>query len=125
MIKKDISNRQDIDKMIRLFYDKLLDDSLMRPIFIDAVDLDFEAHFDILVDFWDNILFYSGAYKRNAMLPHLKLHEIYPFNKKHFIKWLALFNLSVDELFLGEKANLAKERAQSIATIMQMKMKIG
>ena len=118
----DIQSRADIDQIVRSFYDKLLADELMRPIFTEAVKLDFEAHFSILVDFWDNILFYSGAYTRNAMMPHLHLHKIYPLKKEHFDQWLKLFNLSVDEGFEGEKASLAKERAFSIATIMQIKV---
>jgi hemoglobin len=32
------------------------------------------------------------------------------------------FNNTVDELFEGEKAFIAKERAQSIATVMQIKL---
>lgn len=118
----DIENRDHIDKVVRLFYDKLLVDELMKPIFLDAVKLDFEAHFDILVDFWDNILFYTGAYKRNAMMPHLHLHQMYPLKKEHFETWLRLFDESVDELHQGEKAEQAKERAHSIGTIMQMKI---
>ena len=36
--------------------------------------------------------------------------------------WLHYFNSTVDELFEGQVAFLAKQRAKSIATIMQIKM---
>jgi len=118
----DIQNREHIDKVVRLFYDKLLSNELMKPIFLDAVKIDFEEHFGILVDFWDNILFYTGAYQRNAMMPHLDLHKVFPLKKVHFDTWLTLFEDSINELYEGEKANQAIERARSIGTIMQMKL---
>ncbi|MEJ7586649.1 MAG: hypothetical protein WKI04_03700 [Ferruginibacter sp.] len=42
--------------------------------------------------------------------------------KKYFETWLSLFNSSTDELFEGKIASLAKTRAKSIASIMQIKM---
>lgn len=118
----DIKDRFDIDVLVRLFYNKLLNNELMKPIFLDVIKIDFEAHFEILVDFWDNVLFHTGVYQRNAMLPHIELNKLHPFRKEHFVEWLALFNESVDELFTGKNANTAKERAFSIATIMEMKL---
>jgi len=52
----------------------------------------------------------------------LTLHQQSPLQKQHFETWLKYFNESVDELFEGEKAFLAKERALSIATVMQIKI---
>ncbi len=122
MKKKDIQNRADIDRLMRYFYDKLLEDSEMDIIFNKVLTMDFEHHFSILVDFWDNILFYTGAYKNNAMAKHFALNDKYPLTKEHFDTWLGFFHEAVDELFTGEKAELAKSRATSIATIMQIKM---
>jgi len=56
------------------------------------------------------------------MQPHLILHQKSPLEKHHFETWLRYFNNTVDELFEGEKAFIAKERAQSIATVMQIKL---
>lgn len=122
MNKTDIRNRADIDHLMRYFYDKLLQDAEMDIIFNKVLTMNFTHHFSTLVDFWDNILFYTGAYKNNAMAKHFELNDKYPLNKAHFDTWLSLFVLSVDELFAGEKADLAKTRATSIATIMQLKM---
>ena len=77
---------------------------------------------DILVNFWDSVLFQNDVYRKNAMQPHLILHQQSPLQKHHFETWLTYFNESVDELFEGEKAFLAKERALSIATVMQIKI---
>ena len=80
-----------------------------------------EKHLNTLVDFWDNILFYTGTYGKNAMQPHLLLHQKKPFSKIHFDTWLKLFNQSVDDNFKGENASVLKNRALSVATIMRIK----
>ena len=41
---------------------------------------------------------------------------------EHFRRWTYLFNLTIDELFEGENAERAKQRALSIATVMQVKL---
>jgi len=56
------------------------------------------------------------------MTPHINLHRVARLTKKHFTRWLQLFTATVDELFEGEKAELAKQRALSIATVMQLKL---
>lgn len=122
MDKKDIQSRNDIDKLMRLFYEKLLADHDMAPIFEKVVEKGLDHHFDILVDFWDNILFFTGAYKNNAMAKHMELNAWYPLKELHFEKWIGFFNSSVNELFEGKKAELAIERAQQIAILMQMKI---
>ena len=121
-MKKDIENREDLLKLLTLFYNKLLADSSISYLFTDVAKIDLYHHLDILVDFWDSILFQSDTYRKNAMQPHMILHQRSPLQKHHFETWLKYFNGSVEELFEGEKAFLAKERALSIATIMRIKV---
>ena len=121
-MKPDIQNRGDLMRLVETFYEKLLADPVMSPIFLEVAKIDLEEHLPVLVDFWDSILFFTAKYKGNAMEPHIRLHDQYPLNKGHFKKWLAFFNLSVDELFEGEKAQLAKDRAKSIALLMEVKV---
>lgn len=121
-MKKDISGREDILQLMKLFYSKLLADDSISYLFTEVAKIDLLPHLDTLVDFWDNILFQNDVYRKNAMQPHLTLHHQSPLHKKHFETWLRYFNQSVDELFEGEKAFLAKERALSIATVMQIKI---
>jgi hemoglobin len=121
-MKKDISNREDLLKILTHFYKKLLADKSISYLFTDVARVDLPHHLDILVDFWDSILFQKDAYRKNAMQPHMVLHQKSPLQKHHFQTWLKYFNESVDELFEGEKAFLAKERALSIATVMQIRV---
>ncbi len=122
-MKRDIENRKDIYEIVKNFYVKLMNDDLMSHFFTDFKDpIHLEEHLQVLVDFWDNMLFYTGTYQKNAMKPHLDLQLTKPFEKKHFNQWLSFFNSSVDELFEGQNAHNAKTRALSIATVMEIKI---
>lgn len=121
-MKNDIQNRADLLQLVTRFYEKLLADPLISYLFTDVSKIDLSHHLPVLVDFWDNVLFQSDTYRKNAMQPHLDLHAQSPLTKEHFVTWLRYFKESVDELFDGEKAFLAKERATSIATVMQIKI---
>ena len=123
-MKSDIQNRKDIKKLVSAFYEKLLQDEEFKHIFLEVAKIDILEHLDIIVDFWKSVLFQAGKYKRNLVDIHLDLNQKYNYglNEKHFNDWLALFNTTVDELFEGEKAKGAKDRALSIATIIKMKI---
>lgn len=121
-MKKDIADRNDLLKLLTLFYSKLLADRSISYLFTDIAKIDLPHHMDTLVNFWDSVLFQNDVYRKNAMQPHLILHQKSPLQKHHFDTWLTYFNESVDELFDGEKAFLAKERALSIATVIQIKV---
>ena len=120
--KKDIENRGDLLAIVRLFYDKLPADNTINYLFTEVAKIDLEPHLEILVDFWDHILFGSSTYRKNAMKPHLDLHAQSPLEFHHFKTWLQYFHESVDHYFAGEKAFLIKERATSIATVMRIKI---
>lgn len=122
-MKRDIENREDIYLLVKDFYVKLLNDAVMHHFFEEFTNPELlEKHLLTLVDFWDNILFYSGTYQKNAMKPHLDLQQQKPFKSEHFQRWLLHFNNTVDEHFSGEIAHAAKSRALSIATVMQIKI---
>lgn len=119
----DIATREHIYILVKQFYVKLRQDALLKHFFEDLnTEGKLERHLQILVDFWEQQLFYTGNYKRNALQPHVQLHHKKPFLKKHFKRWLYLFTETIDELFDGIKAHQAKVKAQSIATVMQIKI---
>ena len=121
-MNKDIENREDLLLLVTRFYEKLLADDSISYLFTAVARINLAHHLPVLVDFWDSILFQSDTYRKNAMQPHMALHQKSPLSKHHFESWLRYFKETVDELFEGEKAFLAKERATSIATVMQIKI---
>ena len=119
----DIDSREDLYKIVSLFYQKLFEDSEMKQFFTDFLEpTSLEKHLQVLVDFWDGVLFHSGTYSKNAMAPHMLKHREMPFKSKHFKKWMLLFSDSIDVLFEGVNAETLKNRAQSIATVMELKI---
>ena len=125
MAKTDIRDRKDLEVLMNAFYSKLLQDTTINYIFIDVAKIDIKEHIPVIVDFWETILFQTGTYQKNAIQPHLDLNQKTPFKAAHFKTWLSHFEETVDQLFEGETATRAKQRANSIATIMQIKLKTG
>ncbi len=121
-MKNDISSRQDIEQLIIEFYEKVKPDPTIGFIFTEIVKTNWEHHIPVIVDFWEGILLDNPVYQRNAMEVHYHLNNQMPLQKEHFKTWLNLFNCSVDVLFEGKIATLAKTRAKSIADVMQFKM---
>jgi len=120
--RHDIENRGDIEKLINSFYDKVKRDEVIGFIFNDVAKVNWEKHLPVMYGFWENIIFFKNTYNGNPMLVHIHLNEIIKLRKEHFERWLQLLTNTVDELFEGEKAALAKEKAISIATIMKTKI---
>ncbi len=118
----DIENRADIEKLIVSFYEKVKLDTTIGFIFNEVVAMDWPHHIPVIVDFWETILLDNPVYKKNAMEVHYDLNKKVSLKKEHFTSWLYLFTSTVDELYEGEIAMLAKTRAKSIAEVMLFKM---
>jgi hemoglobin len=56
------------------------------------------------------------------MFVHKRLNARIALEPAHFERWKKLFVETVRELFEGDKAELAEQRAVSIATVMQLKI---
>ncbi len=119
---KDIHSREDITLLLRNFYQKALNDPSIGSFFTEIAQIDLEAHLPHITDFWEQQLFYTGTYKKNVLQIHQNIHSQKVIQTIHFEQWLSLFNSTVDELFKGEKADLAKTRALSIATVIRVKI---
>jgi hemoglobin len=119
MRKKDIANKQDLEIIVNHFYEKVKQDDLIAIMF---EHVNWDTHLPLMYDFWDNVLFYTGNYTGNPMAKHMMANDRFQMTKNHFERWLMLFDKTVDELFSGKNAALLKERARSIATIMQIKI---
>lgn len=121
-MKPDILNRADIEKLVIAFYDKVKADDVIGFIFNNVAKVNWHKHLPVMFNFWENVLFYAGSYSGNPTEVHQHLHKMFPLNKAHFAQWNKLFVQTVDELFEGTNANMAKQRAVSISTVMQMKV---
>lgn len=121
-MKNDIRDKQDIIQLVNTFYNKVKQDALIGHFFLEVVKVNWEKHLSKMYDFWDNVVFYTNNYAGNPMQVHKTIHGLHAFTGADFKQWYHLFATTVDELFEGENAALIKQRALSVATIMQIKM---
>ncbi|MEO8710723.1 MAG: group III truncated hemoglobin [Parafilimonas sp.] len=121
-MRSDIKNRKDIEQLVNRFYDKVKQDEVIGFIFNDVAKVNWEKHLPVMYDFWENIIFLSNKYAGNPMVVHTHLNSRIQLTSEYFERWLKLFREAVDELFTGNKAMHAKEKAHSIANIMAIKI---
>ena len=121
-MKKDITSRKDIEILVDAFYRKVKNDEQIGFIFSNIVKVNWEKHLPVMYSFFENMLFYTGSYTGNPMELHKHINRLFPLTDEHFRQWNYLFSTSVDELFAGTTASLVKQRAKSIAAVMQIKI---
>src|SRR6185295_15790653 len=109
---KDITNRNDVVRLVDAFYAKLKVDTTLSPLF---ENLDWHNHVPIMYNFWSTMLLDETSYQGNPLQRHYHLD----IKASHFDKWLEIFDETVDELFEGAKAGEAKDRTRSIAGVFQ------
>ena len=78
-----------------------------------------------MYDFWDAVLFGRGTYGRNAFIPHWNVHQKTPLQQYHFGKWLFLFHQTLDELFVGENTEIAKQKSTQIGQTLYIRLNGG
>ena len=120
---KDISSREDISKLVRTFYGKVRKDDLLGPIFNGTIK-DWEHHFVRLTDFWENNLFFEKKYHGNPLQKHVEVDRAHgeTIGAMHFGVWLNIWYETIDELFEGDSASLAKNRARNMGTFIHLNM---
>jgi hemoglobin len=121
-MKFDLDSRENVEFMIRSFYEKVNVDEQISRFFKQVVFVDWEKHLPIMYDFWESVILGSPTYTGNPMQTHIQLNEKSPLKKEDFDRWLHLFELNLNENFSGKFTEIARQRAISIATVMQLKI---
>jgi hemoglobin len=124
-MKKDIENRADVELLVNTFYGKVRVNNVIGPIFNDVVKVDWDHHLPRMYSFWSSLLIGEHSFSGNPMQKHVEISRMASMTETEFSEWLILFNHTVDELFLGEKAHEAKIRAANIARLMLHKIQMA
>ena len=122
MAKQEITDHSSIVLLVDSFYAKARKDELIGPIFNEVIGDHWDEHLPTMYKFWGDILLNTNEYGGNPMFVHKQLNARIPLQPMHFERWKKLFVETVHELFAGDKAALAEQRAVSIATVMQLKI---
>jgi hemoglobin len=113
----DIADRDDVERFVRDFYRQAAMDDVLGPVF-EAASLNWSAHIETLVDFWSWQLFGVRGYEGNPLRAHEPLHRRLQFTAVHYERWLDLFEGTIDSLFVGPIAELAKARGRKMASAL-------
>jgi hemoglobin len=115
----DLDSRENIGEFVDCFYRKILADSSLAPIFIDVAEVDLAVHLPHIKDYWCKLLLADKSYQRHTMNIHRNIHAKRALLPRDFQRWLDLFVATAEEGYAGERAERAKEIAQTIAENMQ------
>jgi hemoglobin len=118
----DIETRADCERLVRTFYGRALEDPIIGWIFVDVAKLDLDAHVPVIASFWETILLGARSYSGGAFRPHAELHMRVGLRPGHFERWLGLWRATVDELFAGPRAELAKAHAERVGRAFQSRL---
>jgi hemoglobin len=120
----DITTREDCERLVRAFYGRALTDPVIGFIFVDVAKLDLEAHVPRITSFWETILLGAQTYAGGAFRPHAMINGQVALRAGHFERWLWLWRSTVDELFAGERAELAKSHADRVARAFHTRLRM-
>lgn len=117
--RPDLDSREHIEFFVDRFYERMLADEQLAPIFVDVAQIDLAVHLPHIKDYWCKLLLGDAEYRRHTMDIHRQLHSKRALQAQDFQRWLSFFTATVDEYFVGERAERAKQVAASIAANMQ------
>lgn len=118
----DIEDRADCERLVRAFYGRALTDPVIGFLFVDVAHLDLDAHVPAITSFWETILLGAQSYRGGAFAPHARLNAKAELRSGHFERWLVLWRATVDELFAGPRAQLAKAHAERVAAAFHARL---
>ena len=111
-MKPDISNRDDIMKLIDQFYSRVKTDPIIGTFFTKVAQVNWDEHLPQMYDFWESVLFSRNIFSGNPLRKHQELNQKMPLTMLHFEHWIEIFNNTVDDLFIGENSNKIKQNAK-------------
>ncbi len=117
-MKNDIENIEDIKLMVDTFYARVRKDGLLKDVFENIIQDNWDKHLEKMYRFWQTVIFNEHTYFGSPFAPHATM----PVNKIHFDRWVKIFVENMDDLFSGEKAEETKKRAISMAQLFNSKL---
>lgn len=121
MDKIDIETKDDIFRLVSTFYIKVRKNDSIGHFFNDSIK-EWDAHLEKLTLFWESNLFLKTKYLGNPLQVHNEVDLKYnnTITEIHFGIWLNLWFETIDELFVGEMAEKAKQRARKMSTFLYL-----
>jgi len=113
---EDLKERADIKRLVVIFYDKVRKNEEIGYFFHNSIQ-DWNKHLEKITDFWESNLFFTGSFKGNPAVAHVKVDKSHDHSitEYHFGIWLNLWFQTIDELYAGEMAQRLKNNARKMS----------
>jgi len=118
----DLDNPQNIDVFIASFYDKLLSDDVMAPLFLRDAGIVVATHLPTISLYWQKMLWGDKQYATNMMNKHRAVHAKTGFTADHYHRWLDYFEQTATGSFAGEYTDKALRIANAVIANMSKRM---
>ncbi len=82
--RPDLDSRENIEFFVDRFYERLLADEQLAPIFVDVAGIDLAVHLPHIKDYWCKLLLGDKRYQRHTMNIHRQLHGKRPLQAQGF-----------------------------------------
>jgi hemoglobin len=110
-----------IRQLVETFYDRVIRDPELGPIFHKALSGRWSEHLRLMVDFWSSIALRTGRYQGKPQAAHFSLQ----LTPELFARWLSLFEKTAQEICEPDVADFFMDRARRIAESLQIGLGIG
>ena len=105
-------DRATVAAVVEGFYAKARHDPVIGPVFNRVIpEAQWPHHIATITEFWSSMLLGTASYFGRPMPKHIAIPEL---SDAHFVRWLALFRETVEELCPPDVAALFVERAERI-----------
>ena len=124
-MKKDITSSEDIKALVDAFYGKVKEDQVIGYVFNDVMKTNWEEHLPKMYGFWEILLLGKPGITSNPMERHIVINKEEKITEDHFNHWVNLWFTTIDEMFEGANADLAKERTSLIRNTMYQRIRMS
>ena len=110
----DLRTEGDIKTLVDTAFGKATNDELLAPLCRAVAQVHWPRHLTSLYDYWSSALLGTTRYQEGQLVP---LHSALPERGPHQQRWADLFKNALEEKFAGSKAEEAKHKATTLASI--------
>ncbi|EED32612.1 conserved hypothetical protein [gamma proteobacterium NOR5-3] len=114
---------EQIDSFVDAFYERVLVDPVLAPLFLEVAQVDITEHLPRIKAYWRKMLLGESDYQRHMMRKHREVDARQPFADEHYERWLFLFEETLTKHPLGAQTERASELARRVAGNMRQNLK--
>lgn len=114
MRQLDLDTPGNIDTFVALFYEKIVEDEKLSPIFLNHANFSIATHLPVVSLYWQKMLLGTKDYTNNTMKIHRDIQASQPFQEVHYERWLYHFNNTLTEKFNGVYCDRALSIAKNV-----------